>query len=386
MNIRRIAEAKLTKQLLGREALLLLGARQVGKTTLINQVLSGKKAVFLNLDFEQDKQKLLALSAMSADDVLTSLNHPDFLIIDEAQRLPETGRIIKAWFDKKLPFKSILLGSSSLNILDQSAESLTGRNSKYYLPPLLFWEIVEHADWYLSKTSDKQLITNFGRQIDALLDENLLFGNYPKVVTSSNKAELLRELTADYLFKDIYQLGLVRDPELIRRLLMLLALQLGSEVSVNELANNLNVARPTIDRYLDLLEKTYIIFRLPAFSTNSRKEISKSQKIYFYDTGIRNALINDFSAIGFRSDIGQLWENWVVSELYKQNLVAGDRWGFYFWRSHSGGEVDLVLKKDDKLRAYEIKWQSGRRSRTNFNKLYNARIEVINRSDPIVKL
>ncbi|MBU4338563.1 ATP-binding protein [Patescibacteria group bacterium] len=385
MYITRIAENNLKNALNKPKIVIILGARQVGKTTLVKHFLSNQKTVFLNLDIEIEKQRLIAAASLSPADGLKTFGNPDILIIDEAQRIAETGRIIKGWYDANLPVKFILLGSSSLNLLNQVSESLTGRNEKIFLPPLLFKEILTFQSWYSSAFSSEQLWQNFSAPIKEMLLQSLIFGNYPDAAATADKQKFLLNLMADYLLKDVLQIGLIKTPELIKRLLMLLAHQIGSEVSVNELANNLNMSRITIERYLELLEQTFVIFRLPAFSSNPRKEIVKSQKIYFWDTGVRNALLNEFSLNPLRSDIGALWENWIISELAKINLLNDQRRNFYFWRSRAGSEVDLIIKENEKLSAYETKWQKkSLSSKTAFTSLYKTEIELIN-SDNFLK-
>ena len=196
-----------------------------------------------------------------------------------------------------------------------------------------------------SDAAPDHLRRHFAPQLRAFLMQRLNFGSYPEVVTSDNPTQLLRELSSDYLWKDVLQTGLVKTPDLIKRLLLLLAHQAGSEVSVNELATQLQMARPTVERYLDLLEQTFVIFRLPSFSTNPRKEITKSRKVFFWDTGIRNALLSAFSTDEFRPDIGALWENWVIAEVAKHNALLGSPAELFFWRTRAQSEVDLVVKQ-----------------------------------------
>lgn len=381
--IPRKAQAQFEKLLASSKVTIILGARQVGKTTLVEHALQGRKALFLNLDLELDQRRLEAAATLAPDDALLSLGAPEVLVIDEAQRLPQTGRIVKGWYDAHLPLKVILLGSSSLDLLDCAAESLTGRNEKLYLPPLLFQEILAAQPWYAPVFSAEQLQEQFAPQLRALLLPALVFGSYPEVVTSADKVEVLANLAADYLFKDVLQLGLVKTPGLIRKLLQLLAYQVGAEVSVSELALTLGIARATVDRYLELLEQTFVIFRLPAFSTNPRKEIAKSHKVFFWDMGIRNALLNEFSLNPLRADIGRLWENWVVAEVAKQNLLGGRRQELYFWRSRAGSEVDLVIKEGEVLRALECKWSERKVASRAFSERYGVQVEVVTSARPL---
>ena len=290
----------------------------------------------------------------------------------------------KGWHDAHLPVKILLLGSSALNLRDQAAESLTGRNRKLILPPLLFSETLAAQPWATSEMPRDQLLRHFAPQLRALLQQRLAFGAYPEVVLTPDPASLLRELSADYLWKDVLQIGPIKTPDLIKRLLLLLAHQVGSEVSVNELATQLGMARPTVERYLDLLEQTFVIFRLPSFSTNPRKEIAKGRKVFFWDTGIRNALLNAFATEVLRPDISPLWENWTIAEIAKHNALLGVPAELFFWRSRTRSEVDLVIKQGDRLRAFEIKW-SGRRTRSRvFRDAYGVSVETIGPENPFV--
>jgi len=380
--IKRAAEQPLKEILTGNKVGVILGARQVGKTTLVEHALEGLDAVFLNFDVEVDKARFRAAAALAPTDAMRSLGNPSVLVIDEAQRLPEASRIIKGWHDARLPAKFLVLGSSSLDLLDQSAETLTGRNRKLVLPPLLFSETLGTQAWANADAPPDHVRQHFAPQLRAFLMQRLSFGSYPEVVTSDHPARLLRELSSDYLWKDVLQTGLVKTPDLIKRLLLLLAHQAGSEVSVNELATQLRMARPTVDRYLDLLEQTFVIFRLPSFSTNPRKEIAKSQKVLFWDTGIRNALLNAFSTDEFRPDIGTLWENWVLAEVAKRNALFGSPAELFFWRTRAQSEVDLVVKQGSGLRAFEVKWSPRRVSGRAFRDAYGVEVEPIRADNP----
>lgn len=385
MYLKRIAEVQLQTILSGPKVGIVLGARQVGKTTLLEHCLASKNAAFLNLDVETDKSRLLAAGALAPKEGLASLGDPEILVIDEAQRLPETARMIKGWYDVRLPVKVLLLGSSSLNLLDQTAESLTGRNEKLRLPPLVFEETLSSQSWCNSAYTAEVVRTRFADPVRALLMQLMAFGSYPEVVLTSDKPRLLRELSSDYLWKDILQTGLVKSPDLIKRLLMLLAHQIGNEVSTHELATQLQIARPTVDRYLDLLEQTFVIFRLPSYSTNPRKEVVRGKKIYFWDTGIRNALLNAFATEQLRPDVGVLWENWVISEVAKHNQLRGCPCDLFFWRSRAQSEVDLVVRTGDRLKAFEVKWQKKRvRANRAFKGLYGVDVGIITPENPFV--
>ncbi len=381
MYIKRIAEENLNRILGGPKIGIILGARQVGKTTLVEHVLAGRNALFLNFDVEIDKRRFLAAAALSPTNGLESLGNPEILVVDEAQRLPETARIAKGWHDARLPVKVLLLGSSSLNLLDQTAESLTGRNERLLLPPLVFEEALRSQSWYSDAYTSQILQEQFATPIRVFLMQSLAFGSYPEVVVTQDKVHLLRELSSDYLWKDILQTGLVKSPNLIKRLLTLLAHQMGNEVSTHELATQLQISRPTVERYLDLLEETYVIFRLPAFSTNPRKEVTRSKKVFFWDTGIRNALLGMFSTDELRPDIGALWENWVIAEAAKHNLLRGCRSELFFWRSRAQSEVDLIIRTGEQLQAFEIKWQPRRIAGRAFTATYEVEVQLVTSAD-----
>ncbi len=360
------------------KVLIVVGARQVGKTTLIKNSLTGKRVKYLNFDIEVDCQLFLRAASLDPKKAMESFSSPEILIVDEAQKLPQTGRIIKGWFDSEMPTKFIMSGSSSLNLLDQSAENLTGRNIKLYLPPLLFSEILYAQNAEISKKNGTKF---FRKQIESVMFDSMVFGSYPESVTTLNKQEYLINLVSDYLLKDIIYSGLIKEPKLIRKLLSLLAYQAGSEVSINELASNLGISRITVNRYLDLLEETFVIFRISAFGSNSRKEIVKSQKIYFWDTGVRNALINEFNQDINRSDIGCLFENWIIAEFAKKIFLEGNLKKMFFWRSKIGSEVDLVIKDENgKISAYEIKWKRGKITKA-FTTKYKIPVSLINKEN-----
>lgn len=380
MYIKRQGERILREYLKTDKIVMILGARQVGKTTLIQQLLREMNGMLINLDIEVDKNRLLALSHLSPDEVVKHLGNASLFIIDEAQRLADVGMIVKGWYDSHVHFKIILLGSSSLNLLDQSAESVTGRNVKLYLPPLTFNEVLTDQTWYDARTTKEQLKAIWHNQVQTLLLQQMVYGSYPETVVSANKEAYLLNLVSDYLLKDILQLGLVKSPEVIKKLLLLLAHQTGSEVSLSELASNLQIARQTVERYIDLLERTFVIFRLPAYSTNQRKEIAKNTKIFFWDTGVRNGLLKDFNLSEYRGDRGALWENFIVSEIAKQNLLAGQPNNLYFWRTRDGGEIDLIVKGTDEFRAYEIKWSAVKTVAVrSFTNRYGVEVQQINR-------
>jgi hypothetical protein len=246
---------------------------------------------------------------------------------------------------------------------------------------LLFKELLRSQSWNTPELSNKQLKEYFSDQIQVLMMQHMVFGGYPETITTSDKERYLINLTSDYILRDILQNGLVKSPESIRRLLLLLAHQTGSKVNISELASTLQIARPTVENYLDLLERSYIIFRIRAFSTNLRNEIGKDSKIYFWDTGIRNALLQEFSMSPIRSDIGLLYENWIMSEVAKRNLMYGNRKTLYFWRKKDGSEVDLIIKGTNTLKAYELKWSKNKSTKgaKSFTNTYKIPVEIVTR-------
>lgn len=382
MYIKRVAENQLIDLLNSPKVIILLGARQVGKTTLIKRILQEHQGTILNLDIEVDKDRLLTVSHMAPIDAMKNLGNPSLFVIDEAQRLPETARIVKGWFDSNISTKIILLGSSSLNLLDQSAESLTGRNIKLHLPPLLFSEILSAQSWYSKEMTPKLLKENMSNELEALIKEQIFYGGYPESVVTAQKEQYLLNLVSDYLLKDVFQSTLIKSPEKVKKLLMLLAYQIGSEVSLTELATNLEMSRITVEKYIGLLERSFVIFRLPAFSNNLRKEIVKSTKIFFWDTGVRNALIKEFNFSTSRQDIGLLWENWVIAEFAKKNLLEGQPNNLYFWRTMGGSEVDLIIKGSNTFKACEIKWSKPKAVNGKaFHTRYNIPVEVITKEN-----
>lgn len=384
MYIKRLAENQLKSLINNPKVIILLGARQVGKTTLIERILQEHQGMILNLDIVVDKDKLLVVSRMAPNDAMKILGNPPLLVIDEAQRLPEAGRIVKGWFDSKVNTKIVLLGSSSLNLLDQSAESLTGRNVKLYLPPLLFSEVLGFQSWYSKEIPLHLLKENMAHELNSLIEEQIVFGSYPEAVVTAQKEQYLQNLVSDYLLKDVFQSSLIKSPEIVKKLLMLLAYQVGSEISLSELSTNLGISRVTVEKYLNLLEKSFVIFRLPAFSNNLRKEIVKSNKIFFWDTGVRNALIKQFGFSTARGDIGPLWENWVIAELAKKNLLEGQPNNLYFWRTRNGAEVDLVVKGTNTFNAYEIKWSKPKAVNGKaFTNRYKIPVEVISKENVV---
>jgi hypothetical protein len=324
----------------GRKAVILLGARQVGKTTLLRTLFAeNREVLWLNGDTSNDR---LLLTTQSVDQLRVIVGKHKLLVIDEAQRIPDIGLILKLIIDNIQHLKVIATGSSSLDLSNRTAEPLTGRKRQFKLFPLSFSEMVAHH----SLLSERNLIPH-----------RLIYGYYPDVVNSpGEERHLLQELADSYLYKDILALDKIKKSEQLTRLLRALAFQLGSQVSYTELGKLCGLDNKTVEKYITVLEQTYVIFRLGSYSRNLRNELKASRKIYFVDNGIRNALIADFRPLALRDDVGKLWENYLVSERVKRNEYSGSYANPWFWRTQAQQEIDYVEEQDGHLFAFEFKW------------------------------
>ncbi|MFC2080768.1 ATP-binding protein [Bacteroidota bacterium] len=322
------------------EIIILYGARQVGKTTLLREILKEKRnAIILNCELPTvadilESKDLSQIKALFEDNSIIAL--------DEAQKITNIGSILKLVYDELPQYKLIATGSSSFELASRISEPLTGRNIKFRLYPLSLNEVKQRWNWLWINENFNNLI---------------IYGTYPGIMdlSVSDKQSKLSELASDYLFKDVLMYENIKNPALIRKLLKALALQTGSQVSYNELSGLLGVSRATIEKYTDLLEKNFVIYSLPSYSSNLRNEIKKSRKFFFYDTGIRNALIGDFKPLENRVDAGALWENFCISQRIIFNSVAKSSANTYFWRTYDGAEIDLVEEYNGSLSAFEFK-------------------------------
>lgn len=345
---------------------MVLGPRQVGKTTLIQKILAEKDHLFLNADDTIVRQLLDQPDTLKLQQVIGKHR---IVFIDEVQRLAEAGLTLKLITDQFKDVQLIVSGSSALEISNQINEPLTGRKWEYHLYPIS-WEELELSLGFVD--AEKHL------------EHRLIFGMYPDVINYPDKPQVvLQQLSESYLYKDILSLAAIRKPELLERLLQALALQLGNEVSYNELAQLLQVDKATVMTYLDLLEKAFIIFRLRSFSRNLRNEIKNNRKIYFWDNGIRNVLIANFNRLELRQDKGALWENFLISERMKllqyHQIIANS----YFWRTTQQQEIDYIEERNGIIEAYEFKWKETRKIRTpeNFHKTYRTSVQSISREN-----
>lgn len=326
------------------KVLIIYGSRRVGKTTLLNALLESSGLKY-KIDSGDNIRVGEILSSRDFDLLTEYAEGFDLIAIDEAQEIKDIGLGLKILIDNIPDLKLIATGSSSFDLLQKVGEPLTGRKRIIKLFPFAQGELLAHYSLFGLREK---------------LSDFLIFGAYPEIITAKTKQEkiaILDELVSSYLLKDILALENIRNPKILFNLLKLLSFQTGSLVSVNELAKQLHADGKTISRYLDLLEKTFIIFKVGAFSSNLRKEISKKSKYYFFDNGIRNGIIMQFGPLELRNDIGQLWENFMVSELYKKNSYYQLFQQFYFWRNYNGREIDLVIEKDGILKALEFKWK-----------------------------
>ena len=365
-------ERKLKEVINGRlftgKAIILIGARQVGKTTLLKE-LTGEmnNVLWLNGD-EMETRNLL--QEVSVEKFRSLIGSRRIMVVDEAQRIENIGLKMKLITDQLPEVQLILTGSSSLDLANRINEPLTGRKWEYTMFPLSFGEMSAHTSIFEELKH---------------LTIRLVYGYYPDVVTHpGDEREILQQITESYLYKDILEWEHIRKSDKLVALLKSLAFQVGSEVSLNELARQVELDKNTVEKYLQLLEQTQVIFRLSSLSRNLRNELKNSRKIYFYDNGIRNALISDFKDVSMRGDIGALWENWMISELIKKRHYDRRFVNRYFWRTTGQQEVDYIEEADGRLTAYEFKWNSQKKAKLSqtFAKAYpDTDFIVVNRDN-----
>ena len=334
--IKRYLWKEISRNLEKRKIVLVYGARQVGKTTLVREFLSGKEGVkYLNGDFSDDRDILDEVSRTMVD----RFSDTRLLVVDEAQNIPGIGMKLKAIHDTLPDIRILATGSSSFELSGKVVEPLTGRSVTLTMFPFSLGEI--------------------GKCGSGILEDILLYGSYPEVFLQATKEEkraTIARIAESYLFKDVLNISSIRNPKSLERLLTIMASQVGNEVSFHELANTLDLDVKTVTSYVDILEKLFIVFPLRPLASNVRKSITKKRKYYFYDLGIRNAVLGDFSPIGDRKDIGALWENFVVVERMKKNRSEGKYPDYLFFRSYKGEEIDLLEKYDDRLLGFECKY------------------------------
>ncbi|MEA3351752.1 MAG: ATP-binding protein [Chloroflexota bacterium] len=371
MYINRAISEQLKEDLLKDDKVVILyGARQVGKTTLANKILDELKLKSLRINAEEMQYRDV-LSSRDLVKLGALIGDHEILFIDEAQYIEQVGFNLKLIHDHIPNVKVLVTGSSAFDLANKLSEPLTGRSWKHTLYPISYTELAkDKTDFELARE----------------LEERLVYGAYPDLISMQayqKKERYLYQLTNAYLFKDIFAFASIKHHTKIGQLLRLLAFQVGSEVSINELATQLGISRAAVNNYIDLLEKSFVIFRLSGFSRNLRKEVSKMDKIFFFDLGVRNAMINNFNLLEMRNDVGQLWENFLITERLKKNSYSQHYCNSYFWRLHSGAELDYVEEYGGKVHGYEYKWGRKKSSApTSWVKEYtNSTFELINREN-----
>lgn len=342
--IKRTIKKQIEDSLFKRKVIIIYGARQVGKTTLIKEIQKGYPdiSVYLNCD-EPDIRE--AFTEATSTEIKSFMGNKKLIFLDEAQRVRNIGLSLKLIVDSFADIQVVATGSSSFDLSNQIAEPLTGRKYEFQLYPFSVEELLELYSL---------------PEIQRILEKRILLGMYPEVAQEGqNEARsLLKNITQSYLYKDVLQYQDIKNPEVLEKLLQALALQIGSEVSYNELASIVGIDKKTVASYIQILEKAFVIFRLRPFSRNLRKELTKLRKIYFLDTGIRNALINNFNPFRLRQDVGALWENFLVSERLKFNSNQARDVNMYFWRTHQQQEIDYLEEARGRLSGFEFKWAS----------------------------
>ncbi len=348
------------------KAIILIGPRQVGKTTLIKEILKNKEYLFLDADDPITQNKL---TRPSTEQIRSIIGDNKIIFLDEAQRIPDIGITLKIITDQFKDVQLIVSGSSSFDLSNAVNEPLTGRKWQYELFPIS-WEEFEKKEGYI--------------KAEQQLENRILYGLYPDVLNNpGQEKDVLNQLVSSYLFKDILSFSDIRKPEVLDHLVQALALQVGSQVSNNELALLIGVDKNTIAKYIDILQQAYVIFKLPSFSRNHRNEIRKSKKIFFYDNGVRNAIIGNFNNLNLRQDKGALWENFLIAERLKQNKYNNTYAKMYFWRTKQKQEVDLVEEVDGEITGYELKWKAKANVRLpkTFTEAYKVKSVIVDKDN-----
>jgi uncharacterized protein len=341
--ILRLLTGKLLKKMDDHKALIILGPRQSGKTTLVKALTDQISTPFLWWNGD-DFQVRSMLSVLSLANLQSLIGDSPLLVIDEAQRIENIGLCIKIIVDNIPGVKVIATGSSAFELANRINEPMTGRKWEYVLLPLSYKEMVNHHGELKERSS---------------LQHRMIYGYYPEVINNpGNEKDILIQLANSYLYKDILTWEKIHKPDRMEKLVRALAFQVGNQVSYQELGQITGLDNETVEKYIDLLEKAFIVYRLGTLSRNLRNELKSTRKIYFYDNGIRNALINSFNPIGMRDDTGALWENFLMTERLKY-IYTHDFWcNRYFWRTHAKQEIDYIEEYEDKLHAYEFKWNT----------------------------
>lgn len=366
--IKRSLQQVIESRLFKGKAVLLFGARQTGKSTLIDIILADQSRGHLVMNGDDaDVRDILAQATATKLKALIGKN--EILVIDEAQRIENIGLALKLVTDQLKQVQVIATGSSSFELSGSVNEPLTGRKYEFRVFPLSFQEMVNHHGLLAEKR---------------LIEHRMIYGYYPEIVThAGEEKERLKLLAGSYLYKDLLMIDQIKKPLLLEKLLQALALQVGHEVRYNEVAQVVGSDPKTVEKYIGLLEDAFVVFQVPAFSRNVRNEIRKGKKVYFYDCGIRNAVINNFKSLGSRNDVGALWENYILVERMKYLRNKGIDTKFYFWRTTQQQEIDLVEESESGLSAFEFKWKNARAriSQTFTNNYPEATTGIITREN-----
>lgn len=366
MKISRNQNENIKRKLFKGKVIVLIGPRQVGKTTLIHSIIAERDHLFLDGD---DPIVRSLLDTPNTQEIKNLFGNHQLVFIDEGQRIPNIGITLKIIHDQLKEIQVIVSGSSSFELSGLTQEPLTGRKWTFHLFPVSWQEWQDHVGYLVSEQS---------------LENRLIYGMYPEILShQEEQKELLQELVESYLYKDIFTLGVIKKPDIIHKLLQALAYQIGSEVSFNELGNMLKIDTKTVISYIELLEQAFVIFRLGTFSRNLRNEIKTNKKIYFYDNGVRNALINNFQPVSLRNDLGALWENFLISERKKMLEYQRIHTGSYFWRTKFQQEIDYVEEYDGQVYGYEFKWNKHKKTvfPKSFQETYKADCKVVTREN-----
>ena len=363
--IDRVLESTVAGKLDSGKAIIIVGARQTGKTTLVRRVLDGREYLFLNGD---DPSVRAVLTDANSQQIRRLLAGHQIVFLDEAQRIPRIGITLKIITDQFPDVRLLVSASSSFDMGQELNEPLTGRKWEYTLFPVSWEEFEDHVGYL---PAEQQLETR------------LIYGSYPEIVASpGEERERLQQLVGSYLYRDILAYSGIRKPEVLDHLLQALAFQVGGEVNYNELSQTIGLNKGTVADYIDILEKGYVVFRLSSFSRNLRNEIKRTRKIYFYDNGVRNAVVGNFQPIELRPDKGALWENFLVSERRKHNVYQKTGARMSFWRTRQKQEIDYVEELDGRIAAYEFKWKSRPpRISSSFLSTYRAEGHVVHRQN-----
>lgn len=367
MEIKRFLKEVIADKLFKNKAIVLIGARQIGKTTLLHHFLSGfSDTLFLDGD---DRVTRALLANPSTEEIKSIIGNHKIVFIDEVQRMDTIGLTSKIIVDQFKEVQLILSGSTAFDIKNKTSESLTGRKWEFTMFPIT-WKELETTVGYVKSMQQ--------------LDLRLVYGMYPEIITHpSEEKERLKQLVDSYLYNDLLAFATIKKPDVLEKLLKALAFQMGNEVSLNELAQLLQVDKNTVANYIQILEKGYVIFTLPGFNRNLRNELKFAKKIYFWDNGVRNTIINNFNPMESRNDQGELWENFIIAERMKKNNYENPWAESYFWRTTTQQEIDYVEVCNEKVAAFEIKNNENAKIKKfeKFKEAYQTDVKLIHKKN-----